>query len=252
MLKFQVEEQSQIPEGMEEHYREQDGMFVLDVSGAVPKSKVDEFRQKNIELMEKEKKYAGIDLDSYHEALSFKQKLEEKKMIEEDDFEGLIEKRLTPMKEGWLEKEKEYQAQLKEKEEAISTVDRMLSQQMLESNVVKTVNDIARPRPNAMKVIIAEAAKKFRRKGDKLFAPDPEDPEKPLYGKDGKELTIATWLPELVQDMSFLFESASGGGAAGGTQNRSNVGFVRVNDAIGGKASIDDIVSGKTVVKIGE
>ena len=47
-LKAVVENQSEIPEGVESFYEEQDGKFVLKVEGLTEKSKLDEFRNEGL------------------------------------------------------------------------------------------------------------------------------------------------------------------------------------------------------------
>ena len=50
-LKFKAKSKEEIPNELQALYVERDGAFVLDVDGAVEKSKVDEFRNTNVALI---------------------------------------------------------------------------------------------------------------------------------------------------------------------------------------------------------
>ena len=49
-LKFKFKSREEIPSGQESLYIERDGAFVLDVEGAVEKTRLDEFRHTNVAL----------------------------------------------------------------------------------------------------------------------------------------------------------------------------------------------------------
>src|ERR1035441_9306332 len=66
-LKFKCKSKDEIPAGLEVHYVERDGAWVLDAEGAADKAKVEEFRATNVALMkerdELKKRFEGIDPD---------------------------------------------------------------------------------------------------------------------------------------------------------------------------------------------
>ncbi len=66
-LKFKFKTRDEIPTDVLGHYVERDGAWVLDVEGAVDRSRVDEFRANNVELMkqfdELKARFNGIDLE---------------------------------------------------------------------------------------------------------------------------------------------------------------------------------------------
>jgi hypothetical protein len=49
-LKFRLKSKDEIPAGLESHYVERDGVWILDADGAADKSKLDEFRNTNVAL----------------------------------------------------------------------------------------------------------------------------------------------------------------------------------------------------------
>ena len=66
-LKFKVKTREEIPTEQAALYVERDGAFVMDIEGAVDKSKLEEFRAHNIavnnELKAWKERYEGIDPD---------------------------------------------------------------------------------------------------------------------------------------------------------------------------------------------
>ncbi len=66
-LKFKFKVKDEIPADVLAHYVERDGAWVLDVEGAVDRSRVDEFRANNVALMkqldELKARFNGIDLE---------------------------------------------------------------------------------------------------------------------------------------------------------------------------------------------
>ena len=80
-LKFKCKSKDEIPAGLEAHYVERDGAWVLDAEGAADKAKVEEFRATNVTLMkerdELKKRFEGIDPDEVRRLSEEKQRLEE-------------------------------------------------------------------------------------------------------------------------------------------------------------------------------
>ena len=66
-LKFRYKTKEEIPSEHSNLYAEREGAFVLDVEGAVDKSKLDEFRSSNVALLKErddlKKRFEGIDPD---------------------------------------------------------------------------------------------------------------------------------------------------------------------------------------------
>ena len=80
-LKFKVKSKDEIPAGLETHYVERDGAWVLDADGVAEKSKLDEFRSTNVALMKErddlKKRFEGIDSEEVRRLGEEKQRLEE-------------------------------------------------------------------------------------------------------------------------------------------------------------------------------
>ena len=80
-LKFKLKSREEAPAEIANLYVEREGAWVLDVDGAVEKSKLDEFRNANVSLIkerdELKKRYEGIDPDEVRKLADEKRRLEE-------------------------------------------------------------------------------------------------------------------------------------------------------------------------------
>lgn len=79
MLKLIISDESDLPseEAIRNLYKEQsDGSYLLEVDGAVPKKKLDEFRKTNVALKKKLEKFDGIDPDEAKEAIERKEEFD--------------------------------------------------------------------------------------------------------------------------------------------------------------------------------
>src|SRR5512142_1751248 len=90
-LKFKIKAKDEIPADQQALYVEREGAWVLDVDGAVDRSKLDEFRANNIalsnQLAEQKKRFEGIDPEQVR-------KLEEQQALASGQIEKVIEGRV--------------------------------------------------------------------------------------------------------------------------------------------------------------
>ena len=97
-LKFKCKSKDEIPAGLEAHYVERDGAWVLDAEGAADKAKVEEFRTSNVALMkerdELKKRFEGIDPDEVRRLSEEKQQLLEAQQLKAGEAEKVIEVRV--------------------------------------------------------------------------------------------------------------------------------------------------------------
>mgnify|MGYP006260070567 FL=1 len=102
-LKQSVDNIEEVEENFRPLYTEQDGKYVLpEIEGLVSKKTVDEFRNNNIALLKERDslkedmgKYQDIELEQAREALKLKEDLENKKLMDEGQFEELLNKMRT-------------------------------------------------------------------------------------------------------------------------------------------------------------
>src|SRR5512138_472153 len=107
-LKFKIKSKDEIPAGLEAHYVERDGAWVLDADGVADKSKLDEFRAANVALMrerdELRARFQGIDPDEVRRLADEKRKLEEAQQLKAGEAEKVIEARVKAVR-GEMEKQ---------------------------------------------------------------------------------------------------------------------------------------------------
>ena len=118
-LKFKLKSREEAPAEIANLYVEREGARVLDVHGAVEKSKLDEFRNANVSLIkerdELKKRYEGIDPDEVRKLADEKRRLEEGKLLngrqaphpsplpsaEREKIEKVVEARVKALKDDF-------------------------------------------------------------------------------------------------------------------------------------------------------
>lgn len=209
-LKFEVESLDNVDEAHRSLYTEQNGKFVLAVDGVVPKTKLDEFRNNNVDLKrqldEVNGKFKDIDPVLYRELTSEHQKLKDKKLIDAGKIDELVDERVKTLR-STLEGERDgYKAQAQTTRARLESllIDNEVSRFALESGCVET----------ALDDIVSRARTQFKLdKDDRAVA---MDGEKIIYGADGTSpMTIKEWMSALVTKAPHLFKGSSGGGAGG-------------------------------------
>lgn len=220
-LKFKFKTREEIPAEQAALYVERDGAFVLDVDGAVDKSKLDEFRNSNVALIkerdELKKRFEGIDPDEVRRLAEEKQRLEEAQQVKTGEVEKVVENRLKTAKNEW---DKQFSSVVTERDALNSRLTAIQIDQGIITSATKRGL-----RPTAIPDITARARLVF-----KLVNGVPRafeaDGETVRVGKDGMTpMTLDEWVDSQVADAPHLFESNAGGGAAGngsgGAGNRS-------------------------------
>jgi hypothetical protein len=223
-LKFRFKSKDEIPAEQQALYVERDGAWMLDVEGAVDKSKLDEFRANNItlsnQLAEQKKRFEGIEPDEVRKLVEEKQRLELLAQGHKpEEVEKIVENRLKTAKTEW------------DKQFGAVTADRdSLNSRLTAIQIDQGVTTVATKRglrPTAIPDITARARTVFRLVDGAPRAYE-ADGKTVRVGKDGMTpMTLDEWVDQQVADAPHLFESNAGGGAAGngsggaGGSNRS-------------------------------
>ena len=101
-LKFKFKTKDEIPADHLPLYAEREGGWVLDVEGAVDKSKLDEFRHTNVSLLkerdELKKRYEGIDPEEVRQLTEEKRRLEETAQLKAGEVEKVLEARVKSLR----------------------------------------------------------------------------------------------------------------------------------------------------------
>ena len=228
MLKAILDSIDDLPEALKSEYVEKNGKFYLDAEkqdDPEMKKRVDEFRNKNIELMKQMEdikkdvlKYQELgDLEKVKEALSKVQKIEEGKMFEEGKIDELLSKRTDRMK-------KDYESQIaalskiaEDSKSAFTKAKEALAKSTIDNQIQIEVGGLtAKARKGTMEDIIARGRRVFSMdEDDKVVARGIDG--SPLFGKNGvTPLTITEWAQNLPTEAAHFFEPSAGGGAGGG------------------------------------
>jgi len=210
-LKFKFKAKEEIPAELASHYVERDGAWVLDAEGATDKSKLDEFRNNNVELLkqldEQKKRFEGIDPDAVRKLAEEKQRLEDEQRVKAGEFDKVLEGRLKGAKAEW------------DKQLATVASERdALSSRLTVVQIDQGVTAAAAKRglrATAIPDITARARSVFKLVNGVPMAFE-SDGKTVRAGKDGiAPMTLEEWVDTQVSEAPHLFESNAGGGAAG-------------------------------------
>ncbi len=210
-LKFRCKTKDEIPAGLEAHYVERDGAWVLDAEGAADKSKLDEFRTTNVALMRErddlKRRFEGIDPDEVRRLGEEKRRLEEAQQIKAGETEKVVEARVKAAR-GELER------QLSTVTSERDTLNSRLAVIQIDQGVGAAAAKRGL-RPTALPDITARARTVFRLV-DGVARAFEADGQSVRLGKDGTSpMTLEEWIETQVSEAPHLFESNAGGGAAG-------------------------------------
>jgi len=211
-LKFKFKTREEIPAEHQSLYVERDGAWLLDAEGAVEKSKLDEFRNTNLTLAkerdELKQRFDGIDPEEVRKLADEKRALELKAQGHKpEEIEKIVEGRIKTLR-GELEKQVS----------SLSTERDQLTSRLTAIQIDQGVITVATKRglrPTAIPDITSRARMIFKlvNGAPRAFEADGETIR---YGKDGvTPMTLEEWVDSQVSDAPHLFESNSGGGAAG-------------------------------------
>lgn len=206
MLKFICATKEEIPEGLESHYTEANGKWVLNCEGAVPTARLDEFRTNNVEMKKQLEAFAGIDPVKAKELMDKADEIEAAKANTDDKVKELVDKRVAKMKEEHDREMGVVRAKLAETEGQLSkrTIDAELIGAGGEFGLRTTAHDDA----------VARGRSVFKLEDGQPVAYDPKTGEK-AYGKDGTPLTPREFMEGLTKTATHLFEPSEGGGSGG-------------------------------------
>lgn len=220
-LKFEVDKIEDVPEASRGLYRQEGSKYVLDVEGAVPKARLDEFRTNNIQLQQQLDKLKDVDPVKYKELTALQRKIEEKELIEKGEVEKVINLRVDAMKA-------DYEARLGSTTESLSAAQAQLSVLLID-NAVRIAAANGGVVPTAIDDVVLRARGIYVvDKG----APVPKNEKgEVIYGKDGSTpMTMTDWLSGLKKTAPHLFLGSTGSGAQGG-RNSGTADFSKMSAA---------------------
>ena len=210
-LKYKFATKQEIPAEHQSLYVERDGAWILDAEGVVEKSKLDEFRTTNVNLIKERddlaKRFEGIDPDAVRQLADEKRKLEEAAQLKAGEVDKVIEARLKAARAEW---DKTHGVVVAERDALTGRLTAIQIDQAVVTEATKRGL-----RATAIPDITSRARTNF-----KLVNGVPQafegDGQTARMGKDGvSPMTLAEWVDALVSDAPHLFEANAGGGAVG-------------------------------------
>lgn len=264
-LKASYEKESDIPEALKSEYVLKDGSWILDAEGMVPASdltaartRIDEFRQNNVELNEKLKKFDGKkvlsaeDQQEFDRLIQQQADIDDKKLIDAGKIDELLANRTEQMRTDFEARIESLNNSLTGSKESEGKAVGRLSGVLIRSEVSKLLNDQGIVPVQGAIDDIYTRAQSIWRANDEGVLHAVNGKGDPIYGGEGKELTLAEWGQSLVKDAPFLFAKNDGtGGDGSGTKlPTGNDGIMRIprtDEAMKSK-HIADIASGKAIV----
>lgn len=254
-LPLKLESLEDLPEAFRDSYVEsRDGGYELDFGSIKEHPGVSKIRKTADELDKKRRdteralqdfqsKYGDLDPEIARDAIAKLDSHEEKAMLDEGKLEELLEKRTERMRSDFDNKLTAKERALKELEEALGMRDHELS----DIKIFEAVKDAALKRGarrEALQDIRNRAQGIWKLENGKPTAFDGQDV---VTGKRGEPLTIDEWVDGLATEADYLFESNTGGGAAGNEMTRVFDGVQSISPDQSGDF-ISQIASGEKVI----
>jgi len=202
-LKHSVDSLDSIPDAFKSEYKQVDGKFVLDVEGAVASSRLAEFRDTNIALMNKlkefETKFAGVDPEKHAKLLSMESDLAAGK-LKGTAAEQILEERTKAMKSEF---DKQLETAKKENETLRSELAKVSIDQALVSEAVKQGLQ-----PSATMDVIQRGRTTWKLEDGKPVAYGPDGKQR--WNKAGEAFSMADYVAELIVEAPHLFKANAG------------------------------------------
>tara|TARA_R100000541_G_scaffold28160_2_gene37479 strand:+ start:2235 stop:2942 length:708 start_codon:yes stop_codon:yes gene_type:complete len=231
--KFNKDEFDGLSDELKALYSQDGENYILQAEGIADKSKLDEFRANNTELMKKNKQFEGVDLEKYNALQETERKLRDKELTDAGKIDTLISEKtaaLTNDFNGKLENMTNQMTDWKNKYDNLATrhaIDGEAQKAFVEHKI----------RPEAQDGIMAQIKSKFSI--DETGVAVGRDGDKILSGSDGN-LTIGEFVSNQPDFMRVPNSPGGGNGGGGGNQNQ--------NENV---SSVDKIASGLKTMKAG-
>jgi len=208
-LKLELETLDEVPEGVRDFYREADGRYVLDVEGAVPKAKLDEFRENNIQLKQKLETLSQVDVDEYARLRQEAKERERKEAEKRGEYERLLG-----------ETREEYEARIKAKEEALAAKESQLRELVRDRELSAALaKEGLKPEAQDLALSYASRFVETREIDGRVRAVVVGPDGKPRLNANGDEMSVSEFVAEFKGSPGgqalFAPEIKTGGGAAG-------------------------------------
>jgi hypothetical protein len=221
-----------VPEGLKEFATNDDasGKIVVNV---VPSVKLDEFRNRNIEVsrkleqlepqVERYRNLIGDNVDEFETQLAalrdVNKRVKDGELKGNDEIEQAIQDRVKAIRDGYEDNAKSLRTEattFKQRAEALAVeLDRTRISSEVTTAVIHPDSGV---NPAALHDVLQRAYGLFKIEDGKLVA---KQGDATIYGADGSEsITPAEWLVKLRDQAPHFFKGNNGGGAAGGKDEK--------------------------------
>jgi hypothetical protein len=206
MLNFIVDDINAVPEALRAHYHQRaDGKWVLQVQGAVPQERLNEFRDNNVRLQQQLEAFKDIDPAKAKELIAMEAEIRSGKIKDGKTAEEIVNERTEAMRKAH------------EKQVADLTKERdVTTQKLARLTIADAAVDAATKlglRSTAREDLVARVTSTFQLKDGQPTALDSNG--QPIFGKGAEPLSIAEYVQDLTEKAAHLFEPSSGTGATG-------------------------------------
>ena len=211
MLKFKLDKEAfdKLNEVEQTFYAMAGDGYQLQVDGATDKSKLDEFRASNVDLLKQQEAFKGVDLDKYRKLEEQERKLRDKELIDKGEFDTLVLERTNSMSADYQSKIDNLTNQLNESSAASN---KMQAKFEIEGAATKAFGE-HKINPDAFDSVMAQIKSKFSIDSGNVVA---KDGDNILAGADGN-LTVS----EFVASQPEIFKIQSSGGNGNGSNNQT-------------------------------
>jgi len=225
-VKFKTRDE--IPEEFRSEAKEVDGSFVINL---VPKARLDEFRDKNISVMQERDALkaridtyvalAGDDPEKFKAEITalraVDQQVKDGKLTSSKAIDEEVSRRMAEGKQGYETQIRTLATERDAAVQAKQSVDQRYRQSILDREVTNAVLAETGINPAALPDILTRARAVFQvTDADKIVA---KTGDTIIYGSDGvNPMQPKEWLRKLVQDAPHFAKPSSGGGAGGGSK----------------------------------
>lgn len=210
-MKFKLtkEEFEKLSDDFKAEYKADGDNYILQGEGFADKTKLEEFRMANTELLKTTKGLEGIDMAKYNSMLETERKIRDKELIAKGDIETLIAERLATSTSDFNGKLKTAQELA---DSATSKHSKLVSKYEIEGAALKAFG-AHKIRPDAHDAIMAQIKSKFSvDESGKVIA---KEGDSIVAGKDGN-LTVSEFVES--QPDFMRVPNTPGGGQGGEDQ----------------------------------
>jgi len=212
MLKFKLssEDFEKLSDAEKTFYAQTGDGYQLQVDGAVDKSKIDEFRSTNVDLLKQQEQFKGVDIEKYRKLEEQERKLRDKELIDKGEFDTLLAENTSVMKSDY---EAKINILTKQLDDSSGNYNSLIAKHEIEGAATKAFGE-HKINPDAFDSVMAQIKSKFSIDNGQVVA---REGDNILTGADGN-LTVS----EFVASQPEIFKIQSNGGKGNGNDNHQH------------------------------